>query len=192
MVELTLKSGRDDRKDRNVAGTLDQYGVHVAVNTDFFERRDMIESHIDGYLSDEEIEAMHLTPKRELLLKQAMRKFKSVWYHGPSGKGAENGRFYRAMAACRNLILRVEESIDCDASDDDVYLNGRDILSTMDDIIMATFGRENTTVMTSFVVQTPPPGTVQQPMMTPVQQLTGNSQRPSRGSGEYAGRNVQG
>ena len=128
MVELNLRTGKPKEEDKKMAGTLDQYGVHVAVDTDFHERRNDIVTEIEGYLTDEEIEAMKLTPKRELLLKQAMRKFRFVWYHGPSGKGMENGRFYKAMAACRNIILRVEESIDCDASDDDVYLNGRDRL----------------------------------------------------------------
>ena len=192
MVEATFKTGNQSEA-RKTTGTLDQYGIHTSVTTDFYDRRQNILTELQDFITDEEIDGRtDWTPRRKTMAKMAQKKLRLVFYHGASGKGAENGKFYKAMGACRNITTRVMESLECDASDDDLWLNNMDRLATMDKIIMATFGTDNTTVMTSFVVQSPMMNQMQQPTMMPVQQLGANSEKPTRGGGEYAGRSAQG
>ena len=187
MTELTIRSA--DEQQNTIASDIGEAGIHIFTDRGFFDRIKAIKVAFDGYLTEDEINSLGLSPKRALILRQAMRKISSAWYQFAFGKAGEKPKLGSAFAAAREMVLLVEECVESDASDDEVWLICRERLSYIDIPVLYTFDSQNTTVNKAFTVQGIPQPGLQQPTMTPLQQVNPNSEKPERGGKEYAGRN---
>lgn len=148
-MELTVKSG-DPKRDTTIASELGEFGFHAFVDKDFFERRDAIQTELEGFLKETEIDGLGLSQTKTLLMKLVQRKRKYVMFHVPSGKAIESPRFGRAMESMNWLLLTAQEEIMCDASDEDVRLVVMDYLAQCETLIGYTFNTMNSTVNKSF------------------------------------------
>ena len=152
MAELTLKSGDAEKDGKTIAADIGMAGVHIFVDKGFFDRVAKLKSAFDEYLTDKEINDMGLTPKRTMILKQAMHKLANAWEQFAYGKAGEKPKLASAFAACREMILIVEECVESDNSDDEVVLLCRERLSYIDIPTLYTFDSANTTINKAFTV----------------------------------------
>ena len=187
MAELTVRSGKDE-EGRTIAADIGEAGVHIFVDRDYFDRRAEVRAHFK--LEDADIAKLQLSARREFLLRRTMDDLAFVNSQGTAGQGGDSPKFYKAMAAARNLCQRnMEDILYSEADDSEVGPICLDRLSMVEKLPQATFRKDNSNILKSFTVQGPMQQQMGQPTMMPVQQLTANSPKPERTSGEYAGRN---
>lgn len=156
-MELTLNNNKKEKPTGStVAAEIGEFGQHAFVDEGFFNRGLDIKDFFDGYLSTAEIDKLPYSDVRKDVLRRAMRAAKLVFSQAIYGRGGDRDKsyFYKAMAACSDLLLRIEESAANDISDEDFVLINTDRMSHFKIPIFATFDRENTTMNKSFMVQT--------------------------------------
>ena len=153
-MEFSLKTKKEEAPPETLETKLGELGNYFYTDTFFRERLGYIKSAIENLLPESRIHAMQISEARKEMLKMIKARLLYAWSNVPFGKGIERQWFGRkAMPAARYVILRAQEWVQSDASDDDIQYVIDDVIAPIDNLVGLTFDSQNTSINKSVVVQ---------------------------------------
>lgn len=145
--------GKKEEAPPDFKAQLSALGLDVITDGLFDKSKENIKENA-GLMTEDQIKALSLSPKREVLLIQTMAMLKYVMYHAPHAKVRENRHLNEAVTSCVDLLHDDVERILSDAPEEAVVSEVMEDFAQMNIFVANTFDTPRVSVGKSVVVQT--------------------------------------